>query len=51
MGGRLEKLATTVDGGTTGGSGGVTVAPFDSADQGASNGMILNVAVAVLAEL
>jgi hypothetical protein len=51
MGGSGVILAKTVDGGTTSGSGSMTVVPVDSADQGASNGMIFIVAVAVLAEL
>jgi hypothetical protein len=51
MGGSGVILAKTVDSGTTGGSGWVAVVPVDSADQGASNGGGISVAVAVLAEL
>jgi hypothetical protein len=39
MGGSGVILTTIVDSGTTGGSGLSAVAPFDSADQGASNGV------------
>jgi hypothetical protein len=51
MGGSGVILTTIVDSGTTSGSGWVAVVPVERGDQGASNGMILNVAVAVLAEL
>jgi hypothetical protein len=40
-----------VNGGRWSGSGWVAVVPFDSLDQGASNGGGCDVAVAVLAEL